>query len=29
VTAEVIGEQDNQTQLFDKLIIKKIFLKEK
>ncbi len=29
ITAEVIGEQDNQTQLFDKLIIKKIFLKEK
>lgn len=28
VSAEVIGEQDNQTQLFDKLIIKKIFLKE-
>ena len=28
ISAEVIGEQDNQTQLFDKLIIKKIFLKE-
>lgn len=28
VIAEVIGEPDNQTQLFDKLIIKKIYLRE-
>ena len=28
VVAEVIGEQDNQTTMFDKLIIKKIHLKE-
>lgn len=28
VIAEVIGETDNQTQLFDKLIIKKIYLRE-
>ena len=28
VSAEVIGEQDNQTQLFDKLIIKKYSLKK-
>ncbi|MGX7195562.1 type II toxin-antitoxin system Phd/YefM family antitoxin [Enterococcus olivae] len=28
VVAEVIGEPDNQTQLFDKLIIKKIYLRE-
>lgn len=28
VVAEVIGEQDNQAHMFDKLIIKKIFLKE-
>ena len=28
ILAEVIGEPDNQTQLLDKLIIKKIYLKE-
>lgn len=28
VIAEVIGEQDNKTHMFDKLIIKKIFLRE-
>lgn len=28
VVAEMIGEQDNQTTMFDKLIIKKIHLKE-
>ncbi len=28
VVAEVIGETDNQTQLFDKVLIKKIYLKE-
>jgi hypothetical protein len=28
VVAEVIGEPDNQTQLLDKLIIKKIYLRE-
>lgn len=28
VVAEVIGEQDNQATMFDKLIIKKIYLKD-
>ena len=28
VIAEIIGEQDSQSQLFDKLIIKKIYLHE-
>ncbi|EOL42071.1 hypothetical protein RV11_GL003436 [Enterococcus phoeniculicola] len=28
ILAEVIGEQDGQSQLFDKLIIKKVYLRE-
>ena len=28
IVAEVIGEQDNQASMFDKVIIKKIHLKE-